>query len=196
VPKCKGGEVTIKLLKHHHAIQGVLQSEEYQHPCIYGWEANYLGGEMLELCKKWKSEQGRRRLATLTPEQRSETSRQRHARLTPEQRHIEGLNRWKNKNPEQRSEIALRGVETRRRRRDALTPEQRDEADTRRRAAISAGMKKSYADGTAPINTMTPEQRSERSRRARATQLANTTPEQRSAAARRAAATRAANRLP
>jgi hypothetical protein len=37
-PKCLGGSNTILLLKEHHAIQGVLQSEEYNYPCIWGWE--------------------------------------------------------------------------------------------------------------------------------------------------------------
>ena len=54
MPRCLGGVDTVLLLKQHHAVQGVLQSEEYQHPCIWGWEANYLDGEMLALCKKWK----------------------------------------------------------------------------------------------------------------------------------------------
>ena len=59
VPKCKYGTETIPLLKQHHAIQGVLQSEEYQCPCIWGWEAPYLYGETLVLYRKWKSENGR-----------------------------------------------------------------------------------------------------------------------------------------
>lgn len=53
VPKCKGGTATISLLKEHHAIHGVLQSEAFQRPCIYGWEADYLEGELHDLCKKW-----------------------------------------------------------------------------------------------------------------------------------------------
>jgi hypothetical protein len=40
-PKCLGGKNTIMLLKEHHAVQGVLQSEEYCHPCIFGWEKNF-----------------------------------------------------------------------------------------------------------------------------------------------------------
>ena len=40
VPKCKGGTKTILLLKEHHAVHGVLQSEEWGLPCIYGWEAD------------------------------------------------------------------------------------------------------------------------------------------------------------
>ena len=58
-PSCLGGTETVKLLKEHHAVQGVLQSEEFGHPCILGWEANYLSGELYLLCKKWTSELGR-----------------------------------------------------------------------------------------------------------------------------------------
>jgi hypothetical protein len=53
VPKCLGGTETILLLKEHHAVQGVLQSEEYQHPCIWGWEAEFLREELLNVHKKW-----------------------------------------------------------------------------------------------------------------------------------------------
>ena len=56
IPKCKDGTETILLLKEHHAIQGVIQSEEYQWRCIWGWEKKYLSGEYLELFYKWKSE--------------------------------------------------------------------------------------------------------------------------------------------
>lgn len=58
-PKCLGGTTTVTLLKKDHAIHGVLQSEVYQRPCIYGWESDYLEGELLTLCKKWQSEKGR-----------------------------------------------------------------------------------------------------------------------------------------
>ena len=54
VPECKGGTETVPLLKQHHAIQGVLQSEEEQHPCIHSWEKWYLTGELLKLYYKWK----------------------------------------------------------------------------------------------------------------------------------------------
>lgn len=142
VPKCEGGEATIKLLKEHHAVQGVLQSEEYQRPCIWGWEANYLEGEMLELCKKWVSEQGRRSMRkineNLTPAQRSEkASRARAAQLnstTPEQRsEIARKARSTQKassTPEQRSEWARRSHASR-------SPEERSETQRRLAAARS-----------------------------------------------------------
>jgi hypothetical protein len=44
-PKCLGGKKTVKLLKEHHAVQGVLQSMVYDYPCIRGWEINYLQGD-------------------------------------------------------------------------------------------------------------------------------------------------------
>jgi hypothetical protein len=53
VPKCLGGSNTVLLLKEHHAIQGVLQSEECNHPCIWGWEKSYLEAEILSLWRKW-----------------------------------------------------------------------------------------------------------------------------------------------
>ena len=56
VPKCKDGTETILLLKEHHAVQGVIQSEELQWRCIWGWEEKYLEGEYLELFNKWMSE--------------------------------------------------------------------------------------------------------------------------------------------
>ena len=55
-PDCLGGTVTIKLLKHHHAIQAILQSEEYSYPCIFGWELKYLPDEYIPLFYKWTRE--------------------------------------------------------------------------------------------------------------------------------------------
>ena len=59
VPKCLGGSNTVLLLKEHHAIQGVLQSEECNHPCIWGWEKSYLEAEILSLWRKWMGVKGR-----------------------------------------------------------------------------------------------------------------------------------------
>jgi hypothetical protein len=53
IPNWAGGTQTILLLKQHHAVHGVLQSEEYGQPCIFGWEANYLNGWLYERCKYW-----------------------------------------------------------------------------------------------------------------------------------------------
>ena len=58
-PKCLGGTETILLLREHHALQGILQSEEVNHPCIWGWEKSYLPKEMLPLYHKWCSEKSR-----------------------------------------------------------------------------------------------------------------------------------------
>ena len=55
VPKCKGGTETILLLREHHAVQGLLQSEEFNHPCIGFWEQKHLPEEYLPLLKKWRA---------------------------------------------------------------------------------------------------------------------------------------------
>ena len=60
VPKCKGGSKTILLLKQHHAVQGVLQSEEWQTCCVAGWEKHYLEGDYLEMWQKWKTWGGKK----------------------------------------------------------------------------------------------------------------------------------------
>jgi len=53
VPACKGGEDTILLLREHHAIQGVLQSGEYEHPCVGGWEGRYLPRYYIPAYRYW-----------------------------------------------------------------------------------------------------------------------------------------------
>ena len=57
VPKCLGGTETIWLLREHHAVQGVLQSEEYRTPCVAWWERAYLSEELLKMCNKWMAAQ-------------------------------------------------------------------------------------------------------------------------------------------
>jgi len=62
LPGCLGGDTTILLKREHHAIQGILQSEEYSHPCIWGWEKKFLVGEweyLLPIFNKWMSEKSR-----------------------------------------------------------------------------------------------------------------------------------------
>lgn len=56
-PKRLGGTRVIHLLEEHHAVQGVLQSEEFGKPCVYGWERKYLSGEIRDLLEKWMSVQ-------------------------------------------------------------------------------------------------------------------------------------------
>jgi hypothetical protein len=53
IPRCKGGTATVKLWRSDHAIQGLLQSEEYDHPCIWGDELQWLPSDYHELFKKW-----------------------------------------------------------------------------------------------------------------------------------------------
>jgi hypothetical protein len=59
VPRRLGGTKTILLLEEHHAVQGVLQSEEYLVSCVWGWEKKFLSGDLLELYDKWRSIQSR-----------------------------------------------------------------------------------------------------------------------------------------
>ena len=89
VPKCKGGTETILLLREHHAVQGVIQSEELQWRCIFNWERKYLSGEYLELFNKWLSEGSKLFWVNKTEEERilwSEKSRDANARLTEEEK--------------------------------------------------------------------------------------------------------------
>ena len=89
VPSCKGGTETILLLKEHHAIQGVIQSEELQWKCIFNWERKYLSGEYLELFNKWMSEGTKLQHASETEEEKilwAEKCRAREARKTEEEK--------------------------------------------------------------------------------------------------------------
>jgi hypothetical protein len=52
-PRCLGGTEWVWLLKRHHAIQGVIQSEELGHRCIYRWELKYLPKYYLQFGHKW-----------------------------------------------------------------------------------------------------------------------------------------------
>jgi hypothetical protein len=74
-PECLGGTTTIKLLKQHHAVQGVLQSEEYQHRCIWGWEVDYLSGDLLNIARKWMSQSVVDSWDKLDPQQRKDKMR-------------------------------------------------------------------------------------------------------------------------
>jgi hypothetical protein len=94
-PKCLGGTRTILLLKEHHAIQGVLQSEEYNHPCIYGWEKPYCKGEYEELYRKWKLNQIKLSHAARDPVKFAEAARNNLRNLTPEQRTLANRNSHK-----------------------------------------------------------------------------------------------------
>ena len=89
VPKCKGGTETILLLRGHHAVQGVIQSEELQWKCIFGWENKYLSGEYLELFNKWVSEGAKLFWADKTEEERrlwTENQKEGWARKTEEEK--------------------------------------------------------------------------------------------------------------
>ena len=62
LPKCLGGSEWVWLLVEHHAVQGVLQSIEFQHPCVWTWERQYIVGRWSYLSEEyefWCSERGR-----------------------------------------------------------------------------------------------------------------------------------------
>lgn len=50
--------MTVPLLREDHAVHGVIQSEVFQHPCIFNWEKQYLTGPYLDLFSKWKTVSG------------------------------------------------------------------------------------------------------------------------------------------
>jgi hypothetical protein len=52
-PACLGGTKTVQLMKKDHAVHGVIQSEVFQHPCIFGWEHTFLTESYLVLFHKW-----------------------------------------------------------------------------------------------------------------------------------------------
>jgi hypothetical protein len=59
MPKCEGGIKVIWLLKYHHAIHNVLQSEWLQRVCVFGWEYQFLDDSLKEVHRKWMKEKGR-----------------------------------------------------------------------------------------------------------------------------------------
>lgn len=91
VPKCLGGTKVILLLEEHHAVQGVLQSEENQRPCIYGWEKQHLEGQLLDLWQKWMEVKAKPGLAVRHTMGWSDESRQKVSRsMTGEKNHNYG----------------------------------------------------------------------------------------------------------
>jgi hypothetical protein len=60
VPKSLGGTECVWLLEKDHAIQGILQCEQYNHPSIYGWEKLYLPDDMIHLYDKWMTRKSQR----------------------------------------------------------------------------------------------------------------------------------------
>ena len=110
VPKCLGGEETIHLLKEHHAVQGVLQSEEQNHPCVWGWERNHLEGELLALFNKWMTRKIRMVNASISSETRRKAGIKGQASKTPEQRSEIARRREALKDPEQRKEQARKAA--------------------------------------------------------------------------------------
>jgi hypothetical protein len=103
-PKCLGGTETVLLLEEHHAVQGVLQSEEFNHPCIFGWGKVYLKGVWKNLLSKhqnWMREKGKKAAAAGHTEEinkvRSEWNKEfLPALITGEDNYAWGLNWYHN----------------------------------------------------------------------------------------------------
>lgn len=76
-PKCKRGTKTIPLMRKHHAVHGVVQSEIFQYPCIscVSWERPYLPEEYLDIYGKWKTIQARIGGSANTPAQQEARER-------------------------------------------------------------------------------------------------------------------------
>lgn len=123
-PQCLGGTETVKLLAEHHAVQGVLQSEEYQRPCVWGWEVKHLSGELLVLGRKWLSVKARlggagwvARLEAMSPEEQKEWRERQaeHGRKGARNGARNGgeawLARWNAMSPEAQKEWRERGRE-------------------------------------------------------------------------------------
>ena len=108
-PKCLGGTETVLLLKEHHAAQGVLQSEEYQHPCIWGWERLYLDENATPLWKKWmrlKAQPAIDAMSALPYEVKQEWGRIGQSKMTKEQLRKGREVMWNAMSPEQRRDQA------------------------------------------------------------------------------------------
>lgn len=54
IPANKGGTEWVWLLKHHHAIHGVIQSEEVGSCCVFGWELEFLPHFYRKYHDKWR----------------------------------------------------------------------------------------------------------------------------------------------
>jgi hypothetical protein len=182
VPKCLGGTETVKLLKQHHAVQGVLQSEEYQHCCIQTWELAYLNDDMLALAQKWRQDlcrrAGIRSNERLTPEERHQkmklAGQRRQESITNEDilAFREGAKRYRetltltelrrnfDAPPEEKSKRSRNGWETRR---QNFTDEQLTEQASER----------GKLGGAARVAKYTPEERSAQVRKAWETRRRN-----------------------
>ena len=156
VPKCLGGTETVKLLKEHHAVQGVLQSEEFNVCCIWSWEKQYLTGEYLDLCLKWLSAKGRSSMVKVneryTSEERTEMAKRRWDKFTPEERSERGRNANNQRKPENRVKSAqLAGRASV----DNRTPEQRSDAIKRGWKSRRSNGKRAATDGKINIQVNT-----------------------------------------
>jgi len=93
VPKCLGGTETIQLWQSDHAAQAVIQCEEFEYPCIFGWEAKYLSGELLKTFSYWMSQKGIA-VSTWVKENTTSEERSKKAKEVYDQLDSEIRQRW------------------------------------------------------------------------------------------------------
>ncbi len=81
LPSRLGGQTVVLLLREHHAVQGVLQSEEYQCCCMSGMYMKYLEGtEYRDRASYWLGES----LRVMNKEEWSDERRQKHGEVQRE----------------------------------------------------------------------------------------------------------------
>jgi hypothetical protein len=94
-PECKGGTITVPLWESDHAAHNVIQSEELNYPCIFGWEINYLVEDyeyLVPIFYKWLKElrriagrsRGLKQSRTVKQENGRKMNQKMLARMTPE----------------------------------------------------------------------------------------------------------------
>lgn len=54
VPACLGGQETVRLWRSDHVIHGLLQSEQFDHPCLFGDGEEFVPNEYKILFQKWR----------------------------------------------------------------------------------------------------------------------------------------------
>ena len=82
LPECLGGTETIWLWSCDHSLQGLLQSDEFNHPCLHGYayqkdlaNLQLYYSEYVSKLEFWIHELRVRAFKSLTPQQRSERNR-------------------------------------------------------------------------------------------------------------------------
>lgn len=66
IPACLGGQETVKLWRSDHVVHGLLQSEQFDHPCMFGDGEEFVPNEYKSLFQKWRkrlAQYGQQRLS-------------------------------------------------------------------------------------------------------------------------------------